>query len=394
MNIFFIPSWYPSKSNPTAGNFIKEQALAIGKFHQDANIIISLWGDYGTKINFENPGQVLPHLANFFQDKSYVRQIAPRVYEFNQPALEWSARFFRGNIKAILKANALNFQKAQKKFGKIDLIHAHVSFPAGFLAMKLAEKYHLPYLITEHMGPFPLAPFQNNHKLISLVTKPLEKADQVIAVSSRLQSELLKYKIKSVVVPNLVDESYFTLAPQKQHQNFTFFSLGDISSEKGFEDLIKAAASALKKEKNIKFRIGGKGKSLKKYRKMANDLKIEENITWLGHLSQKQVLKELHQCNAFILPSHHESFGMVFLEALSCGRPVIATRCGGPEDFVREDNGLLVDTGNIKMMASAIIKIRRDIDRFKPEKIRAGIIKKYSSQAVSRELIKLYQDFV
>ncbi|MCL5407143.1 MAG: glycosyltransferase [Patescibacteria group bacterium] len=392
MNIFLIPSWYPSKQNPTAGLFIKEQAKAIGKF-SNCPVIISLWGS-DTKINFEKPKQALPSLINFFQDKSFQRKIAPQVFEFNEPVLEWSARFSKGNINSIIKANITNFEKAQEKFGKVNLIHAHVSFPAGYVAMKLAQEFKIPYVITEHMGPFPLLPFSNHSHLMPLVLEPLKKADLVIAVSSKLQTELFKYKIKSKVVPNLIDDSYQKYFPQKVSSNFNFFSLGEISKEKGFEDLIKAIALALKKDKNLIFRLGGQGKYLKKYQRLAQALKIDQNIKWLGVLNRQEVLKELQHCNAFVLPSYHESFGMVFLEALACGRPVIATACGGPEDFVTKENGLLVEKGNIELIASAMVKIKENIKNYPPVKIHSEILKKYSSSAVSKKLFALYKSLV
>ncbi|KKQ18756.1 MAG: hypothetical protein US31_C0002G0101 [Berkelbacteria bacterium GW2011_GWA1_36_9] len=399
MNIFFIPSWYPSRENPTAGNFIRNQAVALGKYYQNVQVIISLWGNEGTKLNFEHPLKVLPYLINNILDKPYICEISSRVFEFNQPALEWSARLFRGNINSILKANEKNFQKTQKKFGQIDLIHAHVSFPAGFVAMKLAKQYNLPYIITEHMGPFPLLPFLGNSRLMPLVLEPLKKANLVIAVSSKLQAELWKFKIKSTVVPNLINENYFKYFPQKIGSNFNFFSLGEISKEKGFEDLVYAIAIAVKKDKNLIFRIGGNGKCLKKYQKLAQILKIDsegvpfgdQNVKWLGALNHQEVLKEFQHCNAFILPSHHESFGMVYLEALACGRAVIATCCGGPEDFVRKENGLLVEKGDIQAIASAMVKIKENIKDYPPAKIRSNILQEYSTKVVSKKIIDLYK---
>lgn len=390
MNIFFIPSWYPAKSNPTSGQFIKEQALAVGKNYKNYQIIISLWGR-DTKVNFEKPRQALPSLANFFQDKPSQKKIVPRVFEYNQPSLEWSARFLKGNIKSIIRANRINFLKAQERLGKIDLIHAHVAFPAGFVAMKLAQEFKIPYVITEHMGPFPLLPFSNHPRLMPLVLEPLKKANLVIAVSSKLQVELSKFRIKSVVVPNLVDENYFKLSPQKIGSKFNFFSLGEISNEKGFEDLIKAIALVLKKDNNLFFRLGGQGKNLRKYQKLAQVLKIDQNIKWLGILNRQEVLKEFQHCNAFILPSHHESFGMVFLEALASGRPVVATRCGGPEDFVRKENGLLVEKGDITAIALAMVKIKENIKDYSSAKIRVSVIKEYSSKAVSKKIVDLYK---
>lgn len=377
-----------------AGSFIRDQALAIGKYHRQARVVISLWGNEGTKLNFEHPREILPHLINHVRDKSYFRKIAPRVFEFNQPAMEWSVRVFRGNVSSIIEANKINFQKAQKKFGKINLIHAHVSFPAGFVAMKLAEEFKLPYIITEHMGPFPLQPFANNSRLMPLVLGPLKKANLVIVVSSKLQQELSKFKIKSMVIPNLINENFFTLdSSPKTTDKFIYFSLGEIRPEKGFEDLIKAIAIVLKKDNEILFRLGGQGKFLKKYQEQTENLKISQNLVWLGQLSRKKVLEEMQKCDAFVLPSHHESFGMVFLEALACGKPVIATRCGGPEDFVERENGLLVGVGQPGLLAAAIVKLKSQIKQYQQVKIRQNILKKYSSKEIIKKLLALYKSY-
>lgn len=377
-----------------AGHFILDQALAIGKYHRQARVVISLWGNEGTKLNFEHPVEILPHIVNYLQDRPHFRTISPRVYEFNQPVLEWSARFFRGNINSIIEANKINFEKAQKRFGKINLIHAHVSFPGGYAAMELAEEFKVPYLITEHMGPFPQLPFDQNKRLLPLIIEPLKKANLVIAVSSKQQSELLKYKIKSVVIPNLVEENFFRPQSCPRSKNFSLFSLGEIVPEKGFEDLIKAMAIVIKKDRHIFLRIGGRGRFLKKYQKMAKDLKIDKHIQWLGIITKNEVIRQLQAADAFISASHHESFSLVCLEALFCGRPVITTRCGGPEDFINVNNGLLVRQRSIKDIAAAILKMKKNLHQFNPQKIRKQTLEKYSSKIVSEKIFALYRQFV
>ncbi len=139
------------------------------------------------------------------------------------------------------------------------------------------------------------------------------------------------------------------------------------------------------------FRIGGQGKYLKKYQKLVRDLKVSQYIKWLGFLTQEEVVREFNKSMAFILPSHHESFGLVFLESLACGNPVIATSCGGPEDFIRKNNGLLVEIGNIEMISDSIIKMKKNIKNYDSKKIRSDVLKKYSSKVVSQKLVKLYK---
>jgi len=394
MNIFFIPSWYPSKNNPHSGLFIKEQALAIAENIPEVKVIISLWGNEGTKINFEKPLEVLPHLLNRWQDMPFQKKIGKNTWEYNTPALEWSARFFSGNIKRILKANLINFKKALDNVGPIDIIHAHVGFPSGFIAMKLATAYHLPYVITEHMGPFPNPPFSTNRKLLELVTGPLRKANQVVAVSPALKSEIAKYKIDSVVIPNMVEPSFFKLKFRQPGHNFVFFTLAEICPEKGIEDLIRAIKIVTKQTRNFSFHIGGKGKYLKKYQRLAKSLQIDDKIIWLGFLTRKRVVEEMQNCQAFVLPSYHESFGMVFAEALAAGKPVIGTRAGGPEAFISHNNGILVPVGRVDLIAKAMVKMKDYIDVYLPVEIRRSVINKFSSQAVSKQLFEIYQKII
>lgn len=389
MNIFFIPSWYPSKKSPTSGYFIQEQAKFIGKCSKNDLIIINLWGDQSTKLNFEKPIETTSNLLNFFSHKPYQKQISPRVWEFNQPALEWSARFLKGNIGSIIESSNKNFLRAQKKFGKINLIHAHVSFPAGFVAMKLSQEYRIPYIITEHMGPFPLAPFRDD-RLQNLVTEPLKKASKVIAPSHKLQEEMSKYKIKSLVIPNMVNDKFFYPKLIPKSQKIIFFTLADISPEKGIGDLMVAIPKVVDENKNVQFRIGGRGKYLKKYQKLAKDIKVNENVVWLGYLSRHQVRKEMQKCQAFILASHHESFGLVFVEAMASGKPIISTKCGGPEDIINKNIGYLTEVGNVERLSLAILKMMDKLASFNSKIIRQEFEKKYSPKIVVSKIKEVY----
>ena len=71
--------------------------------------------------------------------------------------------------------------------------------------------------------------------------------------------------------------------------------------------------------------------------------RLEQRVRLLGALSREQARDELRGCDCFVLPSRHESFGVVLAEATACGRPVISTRCGGPESIVTKENGILVE---------------------------------------------------
>lgn len=393
MNIFVIPSWYPSKSQPIAGKFFREQVLALARARPRWNFIISTWGrdEYGLPLN--NPWKGFQNLINFRKTSASRKKIGPNTWEIDRPTLTWNPKILDGNLQRIIKNNFLNFKEAQKIIGDIDLIHAHASYPAGYLAYILSRKFKLPYIITEHMGPFPFPQYFQNGKLLPNVSQSLKEASLVIVVSLALEKKLQYFGFKkTVVIPNMVDEDFFMPLEQKpKNKIYTFFTLGELRPEKGIEDLLRAIS---KLHQRAIFRIGGEGRYLKNYQALARELKIEKYIKWLGGLSRKQVRREFQGCDAFILPSRHESFGMVYVEALACSKPIIATCCGGPEEIVNQRNGILVKVGDINGIQEAMKHLIKNQDSYHSKKIREDFLKRFSKKTVSKQIIKVYQSLI
>ena len=96
--------------------------------------------------------------------------------------------------------------------------------------------------------------------------------------------------------------------------------------------------------------------------------------------------------NVFVLPSHHETFGVVVIEALALGKPVIATRCGGPESIIESGDGLLVPTNNIEALAQAMAEISSHMDQYDPVDIRERCRIRFGEEAIVSRLIEVYQD--
>lgn len=393
MNIFYIPSWYPGKYSSYAGIFFKEQALAIGKLYSKNKIFINLWGHEDFALHPKRPYESLIKIQERYKIKSFLRSIGPNVWEIYEPRLSWSHKILKGNIANIILASVNNFRKIEKQFGHTDLIHAQVSFPAGYIAWKLSQYFEIPYVISEHMGPFPFKEFIENGKLSEIIRKPLKNARAISAVSPRLKKQMEKFGIRNIeVIPNMVDESFFRPGVKKKKDNtFVLFCLADITEEKGIGDLIQAATRIAEKYKNVLFRIGGSGENMSYYQKMAKSMGVEKYIKWLGRLSRDEVRKEFQTADAFILPSHFESFSMVIAEALVSGLPVIATRSGGPESMINKKNGLLVDVGDIKGMVENILKIMNNEISYESLKIRNEFLKKFSKKITADKIINIYK---
>lgn len=401
LNVFVIPSWYPNQASPVSGIFFKEQAMAIGRLRPDWQVAVSLWNQGQNDLPLRAPRTLLRNLRSFLATRNgLVRTLLPNVREYLQPCLVLSERLAANaarNREALLTVNRRNLKRALDDLGGIDVLHAHVSYPAGWVAMHLSREFGIPYVLTEHMGPFPFPSYlESDGTLGDLVREPLLNAHARLSVSPAHASRIASYGVPEPrVVPNLVDEEEFRVPAERPTHAFTFFTLAYLSPEKGILDLLEAisllTASTLSLPRPLSFRIGGDG-PVAEYQARARELGIEAMVTWLGPLSRDQVRAEFQGCDAFVLPSHYESFGMVYAEATACGKPLIATRCGGGEYHTTPENGLLVEVGRPDQLAEALLTMARTMDRYDPRVIRDQFLARFSRPVVVTQLEQVYRE--
>lgn len=396
MNVFLIPSWYPSPSNPISGIFVKEEARFLAELHPEINVVVSLHGNGDFELDLKRPATLWNTLrryiqANGFSEETYL----PNLTEINRPCLTWTSRLFNGNMRQQLEVHRKNFFHAVERFGKPDLIHAHVTYPAGWIAMQLAREFGVPYIIKECMGPFPFRTpkFVNpDGSLTRWISEPLRNAQQTIAMSPMLADGMAAYGFKRpLVIPYPVDERRFEPEVARREGRFSFFTMCGLSAEKGIPDLLRAVPLALREVPDLFFKIGGSGR-LQEYMQLAKELGIEHAVEWLGPVTREDAPRRFAECSAFIMVSHLETFGMVYAEAIACGRPVIATRCGGPEFIVNDKNGLLVEVGSIEQIATAMVEMRRNVDRFDSNEIRQDFLARFSRSGVIDRIVQCYHE--
>jgi L-malate glycosyltransferase len=109
------------------------------------------------------------------------------------------------------------------------------------------------------------------------------------------------------------------------------------------------------------------------------------------YVSKKPLQKKLRESDCFVLPSKSETFGVAYMEALACGVPVIATKCGGPEVFVNKSNGLLIPVNDVDTLAVAMKYMYKNITLFDKKKIAKDIKSKFSPEVVANQLLRIYK---
>ncbi|EON75871.1 glycosyl transferase, group 1 family protein [Lunatimonas lonarensis] len=381
------------------GIFIQEQALALAKRFPHIQIGVSLWGQQ--KEDYLLWGKDLArNILKLIKGRkktgktNLARQPLPNFYEWETSAFTWTDKYKQGNLRGIQKANEQNLLAFEQIVGKVDLIHAHVCHKAGIIASWLSKKKGIPYLITEQMSPFPFTQILTRQgTLTKKYRDAYEQATINIAISPDLKRRMQKMGIPNIrVIPNLADEQFFIPAKKSPANPFTFFTLCDMRVQKDLPTLLKAIKRLLSADHSARFLIGGDGEMFDEWSSLSNKMGLSQHVDWLGPLDREQARHYYQQAHAFVLPSQHETLGVVFLEAIACGLPVIATRCGGPECIVNKDNGLLVETGNPKELALAMEKLMENYPSYDKMTIRNFHLEYFASFPICNQLMKTYYE--
>lgn len=314
----------------------------------------------------------------------------------------------KGSILALLQipffllSEYLNAYKLIKKYNP-EIIHAHWLIPQGVIAAMLKKK-SMKLIVTIHGSDlFPL----KNKLFMSIQKKILENCDVCTLNSEATKNELLKrfreFKKKVIVIPMGVDTKLFSKKNAKSKFNEykdkkIILFVGRLNEQKGIEYLVKAMPIINKKIKNTLLLIAGEGSHKKELQKLADSLNVK-NIEFLGALRHDKLAGYYNLADVFVLPSvtsriGTEGLGLVLLEAMSCGTPVIGTNTGGIPSIIKNNqNGLLVKERDENGLAGGIIKILSD--RKLSKKLSNNGIKfvrnSYSWDIVAKKFDELYR---
>jgi glycosyltransferase involved in cell wall biosynthesis len=393
LKIFVIPSWYPSEAFPSTGIFFKEQAVLMAKQKPDWKVGISTWGSHDPKY-WMLSGRPLDAFTKYYSRKKmrqYESLLGENCIELRYPAYTWTRKVKNGNIEGIIEANEQNLKRFIIHFGKPDVIHAQVAYPAGFIAARLGQEYKIPFVITEHMSPFPMPSLKSILKEKLIPT--LKRANKVFAVSDHLVSELGKHKVTAQQISNFIDDDFFSPSERK-HTNatFTFLAVGRLEKQKDYSTMFEAAAILSKSAPNFRLKIIGTGSYQRVLVKKVHQLQLEHHVEFLGECDRARVRDEMRLCDVFINSSIHENQPVAIMEALACDKPVVATNWKGADEMVGEEVGLLSDlqdatalTENMRLM---MLKERNQ------EQIRHYFETRYGSKIAVEGLEEVYLEIV
>lgn len=371
MNIVFITPWYPDDKQPFHGLFIREQAIALAARHKVYVIVSKV--DYSCFSLSKYSLIKQEDNSNLMLYQLTINKSLPIFNQLHHLFVTWSVS------KKILRHK------------KIDLIHSFIGYPGAILGWMLSKTMMVPYVHTEHTK------LNNNYRswLHRLLTNfGMRKANAITTVSNWLATQLQEIVNKPVhVIPNLINITRFTIAKRSTPNILHFGFLGGLNTNvKGLDILLMALG---KYHGDFVLHIGGEGRLKEGYKQLATELGIADKCIFHGSIPIKNIPEFYHQLSFFICASRHETFSIAIIEALASGIPVLSTKCGGPEEIIRNDGlGLLVESGSPEELLNGIQLMNLKLGSFHGEKIRDFIKSKYSIEVIMPMYEQVYSDCV
>jgi glycosyltransferase involved in cell wall biosynthesis len=285
----------------------------------------------------------------------------------------------------------------QKSYGLPALIHAHSRFlVAAHIAKTLSSSWNIPYIVTEHSSRLMRQEEPIAENLARLLEEAYRSASILIAVSQALAQRMQTYLSADRtirVIPNPLDELYCQTLDCSSIQDVQvrLITVGRLDRNKGHHRLLEALSS-LKGAEWI-LTIVGDGPERHHLERMTAELGMSHQVQFLGFRQPDAVCKLMLESHAIVISSSVETFGVVAIEAGACGRPVLSTRCGGPEDVVDESVGILVDC-TVTGLAEGLLILLSDPGRFQASEIRSRTLEKYAPSVISEKTVSLYKSLL
>lgn len=285
--------------------------------------------------------------------------------------------------------------ECEKEFGKPDIIHIH--FPLLTMTESIwnnLKNYNVPIFVTEHWSKVQTKEIELFR--IKLLKKIVSEAEDYICVGHFLKDsikELTNVDREISVIPNMVSPEFRPLDIEDKDKNyFDFLTAGRLVPLKRFDIVIEAFAKMFNNNPNVHLTVAGGGEMEQALRKQIEQLGMKNQIKMTGRLSHDEIAKLMQKTDCFVSASVLETFGVPFIEAWSCGKPVICVKPNAIELYVTEKNGLLVSADNSDEMGEAMLTVFNNRNQYSSHDIAEMAENQFSQRAIAGELLKRFRN--
>lgn len=382
--LLVISNRYVHVKDSISSSFVKEQVDALSQYFEWVTVIALT--------------PYVPKILSFFSfmNPRWGRDAFAYDYKYDNVEVHFAKHFTLPFDSARGKRGDTAFKVVNRIIRKerieFDVVHAHFTYPSGYVGAKLKEGYSKPLIITGHGYDVYNLPFKNvewNKKLKNI----LNTADYIITPSKSNYDKLMQLDISDkkvqVIYNGYGPNSFKRISTNKAKEKLNLpkdknviLSVGNLELVKGHKYLIEAMKVVIAREKKVTCLIVGSGSQKSNLERLIDRLSLSDCITLAGEKPHNEIPLWMNACDVFVLPSLNEGNPTVMFEVLGCGKPFIGTNVGGiPEIITNEKLGIIVKPEVVNELAGAILTaLDKDWDN--------DFILKYAEQYSWNKIVK------
>lgn len=391
MKVLIISHMYPSIFNEVAGIFVHEQVKALV--------------DQGCEVKVISPVPWAPFLIQRLSPKWMryseipLRATCDGIEVYYPRCLTFPRMLFFASSGQWMYRGISNLVGEIYQDFAFDLIHAHTTLPDGFAAMLLKRDYDKPLVITIH-GRDLHTTLYRSAQCKQAIVKAFKQTERIITVSTKLKriaEEEIGCSDKMVVINNGINPRKICSAARPRIPLLgarTILSVSNLIATKGIDLNLKAISQLIAKHHELKHIVIGDGPQMDNLRRLASTLNLNNHVEFLGRLPHEDVMVHMASADIFSLPSWREGLGVVYLEAMAHGKPIIACLGEGIEDVVTNgETGLLVERKSVDSLVKALDFLLSHPEKAQAmgERARKLVLAEYTWEKNAEKTLEVYQ---
>lgn len=379
MHILVLPKWYPGRRDPQLGDFIRKQMLGVALTQQVSVVAVSPLNDADVstqELDTDGAGRWELH-CHYRPSRS--------------PFAPWRKAV---NLLRYWRTARQGVRRVFTERGRPDLTHVHILVRPALVAWWLKRTRGVPYILSEQSSEYLDGTWARKGAFFKAVNRFLfRRAAGITAVSAHLGDALKRLGLAThyAVVPNVVPGMDLPLPPAGKPGHFLVVA-DLVDRTKNVSGVLRAMGIAKHRGTALELDVIGGGPDREVLEELARTLGLNGHVRWHGRVPNTEVLARMGTTGAVIVNSNVETFSVVTGEALALGRPVIATRCGGPQAFISPENGVLIDVRDDEALATAMITMTERSANYRPEQIRRTVSERFGPHAIGAAFTTLYSD--
>ncbi|WP_394171937.1 glycosyltransferase family 4 protein [Thalassotalea litorea] len=333
--LLIITNLYPSSWEPNRATFNKQQFDRLGK-HFHIKILVPVAWPQWFKLSAENKSEG-------------AEDIRYRPF-FYTPKIGYS--LFSAYMLISLLATSWRWIRKQRPAALL----ASWAYPEGVATAMLAKLIGCPFFIKVHGSD--VNDFANDKRRAKQIVWAANRAAGVFVVSDALRNRLILLGVaedKLHLIYNGVDNTlFFPTKAQPLNPAKRLLYVGNLKANKGVMELIQSFIALLKHHPDAELVIAGQGAMEPAMKQLLEQANVQNKVTFLGSIAHSQVADEIRRARVVVLPSYAEGVPNILLEAMACGKPVVATEVGGIPEIVTDETSILVPAKTVKPLTSAL----------------------------------------